>query len=207
MAALKKRPKIFIQASAIGYYGNRTSDNCSELCVSGDGFLADVCSKWESYVPQMEEILDRVVTVRIGVVLGRDGGMLPVLLKQSRKHLAGIVGKGDQWISWIHIYDLVYAILYLMNDDKARGVFNLTAPAPVQQIEFSHLLQSKSGNKIQLQAPGFVIRIFLGEFGKELLLTGQKASAARLARQGFLFKYNTVEEALSDIIRPYPVSD
>ncbi len=204
LETIKVKPKVFLQASAIGIYGNRNTEECSELCRPGEGFLAEVCSKWESYIPQMEHLVDRLVTIRIGVVLGKEGGIIPELLKQSKKHLAGVLGTGDQWISWIHIYDLVYAILYLMNDEKAKGYFNLTAPQAVQQKEFAHLFKRITGNKIQLPAPAFMIRMLLGEFGKELLLGGQKVSSAKLTRQGFPFKYIHASDALQDILRPYP---
>ena len=124
---------VFIQASAIGIYGNQQDMECSELCVPGYGFLADVCSRWESQVPDLQSLAKRVITIRIGVVLGKDGGIFPQLLKQQRMHTGGKLGSGEQWISWIHIYDLVYGILFLLNDEKAKGVYNLVAPHPVKQ--------------------------------------------------------------------------
>ncbi len=203
MSTLKRKPALLIQASAIGFYGSRSSEDCSELCKAGKGFLAEVCSKWESHVPKFAEMLDRVVTIRIGIVLGKDGGMLPELLKQSKRHMAGVMGSGEQWISWIHIYDLVYAILYLMNDEKAGGIYNMVAPEPIRQRDFSQLLKDISGNKLQFPAPAFVVRLILGDFGRELLLGGQKVAAGKLIRQGFLFKYLTARQALEEILNPY----
>lgn len=200
---LNQKPPLFMQASAIGFYGHRPDMECSEICDPGEGFLADVCKKWEGHIPALEKIISRVITLRIGVVLGKEGGIIPELRKQAARHLAGRVGSGDQWISWIHIYDLVYAILYLINHEKAKGVFNLTAPRPVQQKDFAAMLKKASGAGIQLPAPAFMIRTLLGEFGKELLLNGQKVSAAKLIRQGFAFKYKTAEDALSDLFAPY----
>jgi len=175
------------------------------MCKHGDGFLADVCARWESYVPQFEALADRVITLRMGVVLGKDGGMVPELLRQSKRHMAGVLGSGDQWISWIHIYDLIYGMIYLMIDEKAKGIFNMVAPEAIRQKEFVSLLQKTSGTGYQLSAPAFIIRLLLGEFGKELLLSGQKVSAAKMIRQGFMFKYPGTEEALDDIFKPYEI--
>lgn len=203
MGTLKKKPALLLQASAIGYYGNRPLQECSELCKPGEGFLAEVCNKWEKQVPGFAEELERAVTIRIGVVLGEDGGVIPKLLKQSKRHMGGKIGSGEQWISWIHIYDLVYAIIYLMNDEKASGIYNMVAPEPMQQREFSKLIAESSGSKLQLAAPKFMIRWMLGEFGRELLLSGQKVSAGKLIRQGFLFKFITARQAIDDILDPY----
>jgi uncharacterized protein (TIGR01777 family) len=206
VAAVKQRPSLFIQASAIGYYGNRGDEECTEDTAPGEGFLADVCKKWEAGIPQMETLVERVVTIRIGVVLGRQGGMMHELLKQSKRCLAGIAGNGRQWISWIHIDDLVRAIACIMNDEKARGVFNLVAPAPVRQKEFVRLLKKATGRKLQLGAPGFVIRSVLGQMGRELLLSGQKVLPDRLQRQGYQYKFDDAGKAV-DAITARPEHD
>jgi len=203
MSTIKKKPSLFIQASAIGYYGNRPSGECSEMCNSGDGFLAEVCNKWESNVPAFEELVERTITLRIGLVLGKYDGVFPELMKQSKRHMAGVMGSGKQWMSWIHIYDLVYATLYLINDEKAKGVYNMVAPKPHTQKEFSAMLKESSGAGFQLSSPAFLLRTLLGEFGKELLLNGQKVSAAKLIRQGFLFRFSEAGSAIEDILDPY----
>jgi len=203
LVSIKNKPDLFIQASAIGFYGDRKIEDCSEMCQHGQGFLADVCARWESYVPQLESMINRVVTIRIGVVLGKDGGMLPELKKHSKRHMAGVLGSGDQWISWIHIYDLIYGMIYLMNNENAKGIFNMVAPVAVQQKEFVPLLKETLGAGFQLSAPAFMIRLALGEFGKELLLSGQKVSAAKMIRLGFMYKYPSASEALDNIYNPY----
>jgi len=203
MSTVKNKPSLLIQASAIGYYGNRNVEDCSEMCKEGKGFLAEVCTKWESTVPKFEEMLERVITVRIGVVLGKDGGMLPEMLKQSKRHLAGTIGSGEQWMSWIHIYDLVYAILYLMNDEKVRGIYNLVAPEPIRQKDFVQMLKDYSGRRMQFPVPSFLVRMLLGDFGREMLLSGQKVVAGKLLRQGFLYKYPTAGQALENIRDPF----
>jgi len=205
LGTIKNKPALFLQASAIGFYGAREGEDCSEMCKHGKGFLADVCARWESYVPEFESLADRVITLRIGVVLGKDGGMVPELLKQSKRHMAGVLGSGEQWISWIHIYDLIYGMIYLIINEKAKGIFNMVAPKAIRQKEFVSLLKNASGAGFQLSAPAFMIRLLLGEFGKELLLSGQKVSAAKMIRQGFMFKYPEAKQALDDIFKPYEI--
>ncbi|MDT8393570.1 MAG: TIGR01777 family oxidoreductase [Bacteroidales bacterium] len=199
--SLNKKDLVFIQASAIGYYGNSSELNRSEGSEAGDGFLAEVCQKWEAHMPEMATCVKRAITLRFGVVLGKEGGMLPEMLKQSKRGTAGKAGNGKQWISWIHIYDLVHAIIYLINDDKAGGVYNLVAPEPIQQKEFSRLLARFTGRKIQLPAPAFLIRLVLGKMGKELVLSGQHVSAAKLLRKGFVFKFDKAADAMKYLIK------
>lgn len=200
MQNLEKRPKLFMQASAIGIYGDRGEENCLELTSPGSGFLAEVCVKWESHIKQLQKMVDKVVTLRIGLVLGVEGGMMPELIKLNKKHLAGTLGKGNQWLSWIHIYDLIHAIVNLMDNDEAKGPYNLVGPKPVRQKEFSRLLADQSGIKPQLPAPAFMIRLMMGEMGKELLLSGQKVSSSKLVNQGFVFKYNTAGDAIGEVV-------
>ena len=191
---------LFIQASAVGFYGDRKDKICDEYDKQGNGFLAEVCQKWESYVPTLEEKLDRVLTLRIGVVLGKEGGFLPEVLKQSKRHVAGVIGNGMQWISWIHIYDLIYGIMFLMNDEKAKGIYNLVAPHPIQQKDMFKLISKLEKRKFQIPAPAFILKGLIGEMGKELILSGQKVSSSKLYRQGFIFKFAKAESALHDIL-------
>jgi uncharacterized protein (TIGR01777 family) len=203
ISTISNKPAVFIQASAIGFYGHQPEKECLEATPSGDGFLAEVCRKWELHVPEMEQLIPRTITVRIGVVLGKYGGAFPELLKQSKRHLAGKLGSGEQWMSWIHIYDLVYAILFLINDPGANGVYNMVAPKPVRQKEFASILKNTSGSGMQLAAPAFMLKLILGEFGKEVLLNGQKVSASKLVRQGFMFRFMELGPAFDDLLDPY----
>ena len=200
---LNKGLKGFISASAIGYYGMQSEMECSELCSPGQGFLADVCTKWENQIPQLQSLSGRVLTIRIGVVFGRVGGIFPQLYRQSRMHTGGRLGNGEQWVSWIHIYDLVYGIMYLLNDEKANGIFNLVAPNPVKQKTLAAMMSELGRTGFQLDAPAFIIRLLLGEFGKELLLGGQKVVAGKLIRQGFVFRFPDLRQALNDMFDPY----
>jgi hypothetical protein len=192
---------VFIQASAIGYYGHREELNLHEESDPGAGFLSEVVQKWEAHMPEVQKYTQRSVVLRIGVVLGKEGGMLNEMLKQSKRGAAGKVGNGKQWLSWIHIYDLVHAIYYLLIDEKATGVFNLVAPNPSRQKEFSSLLSKYTGRKLQLPLPAFMVKLVLGEMGKELILSGQHVSSSKLVRQGFMFKYELLDKAMEKLIK------
>lgn len=202
ISTINKKPSVFVQASAVGFYGHRSDMECSEVTPAGQGFLAEVCKKWELHVPDLEKLTERTITLRIGVVLGKYGGAFPELLKQSKRHLAGKLGSGEQWMSWIHIYDLVYAILFLINEAEANGVFNMVAPKPVRQKEFASEMKKAVGGGFQMPAPGFMLRLLLGEFGKEVLLSGQKVSASKLIRQGFMFRFKELEPAMENLADP-----
>lgn len=193
-------PGVFIQASAIGYYGDAGDKLCDEKCSAGEGFTADVCVKWESYLGKMEKFVPRVLAIRIGLVLGKEGGMLPELIKQSKRGFAGKLGSGKQWMSWIHVYDLIYAILFLMNTETAKGIYNLVGPQPLRQAAFMKELARHTHRPLQLPAPAFAIKLIMGEMGRELLLGGQKVSSSRLEREGFLFKFETARQAMEDLV-------
>ena len=201
LKSIDKPDITFLQASAIGYYGHREELNLHEESAPGAGFLSEVVKKWESHMPDVQQYAKRSVTLRIGVVLGKEGGMLKEMIKQSKRGAAGIAGNGMQWLSWIHIYDLVHAIYYLLIHEKASGVYNLVAPNPARQKTFSSLLSKYTRRKLQLPLPAFLIKLILGEMGRELILSGQHVSSSELVRQGFMFKYQTLDLAMKDLIR------
>lgn len=194
------RDLIFIQASAIGYYGHREELNLHEESEAGTGFLSEVVQKWEGHMPEIKKHVKRAVTVRIGVVMGTEGGMLKEMLRQSKRGAAGIAGSGQQWLSWIHIYDMIHAIIYLIINKHASGIYNVVAPKPVRQKEFAALLARHTGRKLQFPVPAFMIRLILGEMGQELILNGQHVSSSKLIRQGFLFKYESLDQAMDHLI-------
>jgi uncharacterized protein len=194
-----KRPGLFIQASAIGYYGSRGDEVCTETTDQGEGFLAGVCKKWESHDPEIQARADRLLTLRIGLVLGREGGLLPVFAKQAKWHVAGKIGHGKQWMSWIHIADFSRAVMFLTDDVKADGVFNMVAPSPCRQAEFSRFLANALGRRLQLPAPAWAIRLLTGEMGRELVLGGQRVSAGKLLGQGFAFIHHEAGKAILEI--------
>jgi uncharacterized protein (TIGR01777 family) len=196
---MQNKPKVVIQASAIGYYGSRFDEQLDEASTPGEGFLADVCQRVESFAEQIEGMGVRCVIIRTGVVLDKGGGALAKLMKPFRFYLGGHIGSGEQWFSWISLDDEVATIKFLMENEKLRGVFNLTAPQPVTMKEFCKTLGKVLHRPAWLNVPGFAARLAFGEMADEMLLSGQRVLPKRLLAAGFEFKYSDVEKALSAI--------
>jgi hypothetical protein len=200
LAKLKTRPVLLLNASAIGFYGPRGDEELTEDAPSGDGFLASLCREWEGAAGAAERLGVRVVTPRIGVVLGRDGGALARMLPIFRLGLGGPLGRGTQWMSWIHVEDLVELLMFLMSN-TAGGPVNATAPHPVTNAEFSRTLGRAIGKPALLPAPGFAMKLMLGEMAEELLLTGQRVLPRRAQSLGFHFRFPFIAGALNDILQ------
>jgi hypothetical protein len=200
LAKLGSRPVLLMNASAVGFYGPRGDEELTEDAPSGEGFLAGLCREWEGAARAAERLGVRVVTPRIGVVLGRDGGALPRMLPVFRLGLGGPLGHGRQWMSWIHLDDLVELLMFLMNN-AASGPVNATAPHPVTNAEFSRTLGQTLGRPAFLRTPGFVMKLALGEMADELLLTGQRVLPRRAQSLGFHFRFPFIAGALNDILQ------
>jgi hypothetical protein len=200
LAKLKTRPVLLLNASAIGFYGPRGDEELTEDAPSGDGFLASLCREWEGAAGAAERLGVRVVTPRIGVVLGREGGALARMLPIFRLGLGGPLGRGTQWMSWIHVEDLVGLLMFLMSN-AAGGPVNATAPHPVTNAEFSRTLGRALGKPAFLPAPGFAMKLMLGEMAEELLLTGQRVLPRRAQSLGFHFRFPFIAGALNDILQ------
>jgi len=198
---VQKKPKVLIQASAIGYYGSRQDGPLDETSPSGEGFLANVCRSIENAAQDIERLGVRCVIIRSGVVLGSQAGALPRLAKPFQFYLGGHLGSGKQWFSWISLDDEVAAIRFLMENENLRGAFNLTAPQPVTMRDFCTVLGKVLHRPAWLALPGFILRLALGEMADEMLLSGQKVLPERLLKAGFKFEYPTIENALSTIVR------
>ncbi len=196
----KKKPEVVVQASAIGYYGLRHDEVCDESSVPGEGFLSAVSQKWELSTQEVEDQRIRRVIIRTGIVLGNEGGAFVRLVKPFRFFVGGPLGSGKQWFSWIHLDDEVEAIIFLMERDDLSGVFNLTAPHPVLQKDFSRILGKVMKRPSWLRVPAFVLRLLFGEMAKEMLLSGQRVMPARLIASGFRFLYPELESALKEIL-------
>ncbi len=196
------KPKVVIQGSAIGIYGNsrNTIDINEETTLGQRGFLTKVAISHEEALNQLEKVT-RVVYIRTGMVLGGDGGALPKLSAQFKLYLGGKLGSGNQWSSWIHIDDEVRAIKFLIENDSCSGAYNLTAPNPVTNKEFTKKLANTLKRPHFMSAPAFVLRLFLGTMANELLITGLKVIPTRLIDAGFKFKYSKIEDAFENIFR------
>ncbi len=202
IAAMNKvahKPNVFIQASGIGIYGDRRDTVLDESSSAGDGFMADLAVQWEQSVNPARELGARVVYLRTGVVLGPGSAFLKRVTLPFRWFVGGHLGSGNQWISWIHLDDEVAAILFLLNRDDLEGPFNLSAPNPLPAKSFFKIIGKVMKRPCWLHVPGFVLKLMLGEMAKELVLSGQRATPARLLKAGFGFRFPELEMALTDI--------
>lgn len=199
MAVLSKRPTILINASAIGYYGPRNSTPVTEETPPGSDFLAGLCVAWEHEAIQAEPLGLRVVRFRIGLVLGEDGGALPRMMLPFRFFLGGPISPGSQWVSWIHRQDLIGLIRWALTNPKVSGPVNAVAPGAVTMREFCGTLGYALGRPSWLPVPEFALRAALGELAT-LLTTGQRVEPAVALREGHLFQYPRLEQALREIL-------
>ncbi|WP_108651692.1 TIGR01777 family oxidoreductase [Dongshaea marina] len=193
-------PQLLINASAIGIYGNQGEQRLNE---SSQGiphdFAQELCNGWEQRAREAESEHTRVCIARIGLVLGADGGMLRRMLPAFKLGLGGHFGNGQQFMSWIHIKDLVAAIGFLLTYPNAQGIYNLCAPNPVPACEFAKSLAQKLHRPHFINPPGWFLRPMLGERA-ELLLASQRVEPERLLQEGFMFHYPTLEEAWDELL-------
>lgn len=199
LAALDRPPAVLVCASAIGYYGPGGDEPLREDSPPGADFLARVCQAWEDEARQAEQLGIRVVSVRIGVVLGRDGGALPQMLLPFRLGLGGRIGSGRQYMSWIHIDDLVAIFLHAATASEVRGPVNATAPGAVTNREFTAALAKVLRRPAFLAVPAPLLRVTLGEFA-EVLLGSQRVLSEKILQAGFAFKYPELKGALDDLL-------
>jgi uncharacterized protein (TIGR01777 family) len=194
------KPKVVIQASGIGYYGDRGDEALDESSSPESGFLTEVAKRWEDSTKRVESFGVRHVIIRTGVVLGPNGGFLSRVTLPFRLFIGGRLGTGKQWISWVHIEDEVRAIRFLMEKEDLQSVFNLAAPSPLTSKDFFRVLGKVMRRPSWLPVPGFVLRVALGEMAKELILSGQRAMPKRLLESGYEFLYPGAESALRQIL-------
>ncbi len=195
------KPKVLLQSSAVGYYGQSHSDGViTEDSPPGRDFLAKVCFDWEMATAPVVRMGVRRAVIRTGIVLSRAGGAFPKMLLPFKFFAGGPLGSGKQWTPWIHIDDQIRAMLFLLNHATANGAFNLSAPNPVTNKQFSQMIGATLGRPAFLPAPGFAIRTVLGEMST-ILLDGQRAVPQKLEAAGFTFKYGTAQEALSNLLK------
>lgn len=199
LAKTKNPPKHFISASAIGFYGNRGDEICTEDSAAGAGFLPEVCAEWEREAMRAESFA-RVVCMRIGVVLAKDGGALEKMLTPFKFGVGGTVGSGKQWMSWIALDDIISIINFFLDNENLRGAFNLTAPTPVTNEEFTKALGKVLNRPTILPIPEFAIKLMFGEMGETLLLQGTRAVPKRLEDAGYRFKYTNLDEAMKHVL-------
>ncbi len=198
LASDERRPSAYISASAIGYYAPSETQTYTEASPPGHDFLAELCVAWEHEAQRASALGMRLAIIRTGVVLGAGGGALAKMLPPFRLGLGGVVGSGKQWISWIHIDDVVG--IYGMALDGAEGTFNATAPHPVTNAEFTQALGTTLHRPAVFAVPPFALRMMLGE-GAGIVLTGARVLPQNTLESGYVFRFMMVEDALRSILQ------
>lgn len=196
MEAAEDGPRALVNASAVGYYGPRGSEEIAEDAPPGNDYLAEVCVAWEGAAREAENFGARVVLLRIGIVLSQDGGALPRMLPPFRFFVGGRIGNGRQGFPWIHVDDLVGMMLFALDNDDLAGPINGTAPHPVSNGEFSKALGKALGRPSWLPVPRPVLRIVMGPAAK-ILAAGQMPVPRRMLEAGYEFKYPQLDAALA----------
>lgn len=193
-------PKIFICASAIGFYGTRGDETLTEESAKGEGFLPEICDEWEIEARKAANFADKIVMPRIGVVLAKNGGALEKMMTPFKLGVGGTVGSGEQWMSWIAIDDLVRIFHFILENDTLEDAVNATAPNPAKNKDFTDTFGEVLHRPTIMPIPAFAIKALYGEMGKRLLLEGQKVLPKKLLDAGFEFKFPNLKEALAHVL-------
>jgi uncharacterized protein (TIGR01777 family) len=189
-------PKVWVNASAVGIYGDRGSEPIDEETATGRGFLPDLCRAWESAAHGAGALGARVVLLRLGVVLAREGGALPKMALPFRWFVGGPIGRGRFYMAWIHRDDVVGMVLWALHNDRCRGVYNATAPQPCTNLEISRAIARALGRPCLLPVPPFALRVVLGEVA-DALTQSQRVVPARAQTAGFSFAHPTCAAAIA----------
>jgi hypothetical protein len=200
--ASARRPACLVNASAVGYYGDRGSEELSETSAPGSDFLARVCVEWEREALRLEQGGLRVTLIRTGIVLDESGGALAKMLPPFRLYAGGPIGSGRQFMSWIHRDDWIEIVRWSLGSSEVRGPVNATAPTPVTNAEFGATLGRVIGRPSWLPAPALALKLMLGEMAESLLLFSQRVLPVRATALGFEFRYRTLEAALAAALAP-----
>ncbi len=198
--AAREKPKVLIQSSAVGYYGPRKDEVIDESASQGSDFLAKICFDWEASTAPVAKLGVRRAVIRTGVVLSNKGGALPKQALPYKLFAGGHIGSGKQWYPWIHIDDEVAAIKFLIANEQANGVYNLSAPNPLTNKEFSHKIGETLGRPSLMPVPDIAFKILFGEMST-ILLDGQRVIPKRLQEAGFQFTYPSAESALKQLLK------
>lgn len=196
------KPRVFLNASAVGFYGDISSGDADESRKKGAGFLAETCERWENQAKAAELSGVRVAVLRFGIVLEKGGGALAKMMLPFKIFAGGPPGSGMQWVSWIHREDVMRTILFTLENANISGPINVTSPEPVSMRDFCSTLAKALGRRSWAPVPDFVLKTMLGEMS-EMLLTGQRAIPRKLQDAGFIFKFPKLEQALSVIFKEH----
>jgi len=200
VSAANLKPRVLIQASAVGYYGTRGDEEITEDSPQGEDYLSEVCKKWEDSTAQVEELgICRVIIRTGGVVLSTKGGAFPFMLLPFNMFVGGPLGRGNQWFAWIHMLDEIRAIHFLINNANAHGVFNLVAPQVVTNKEFSKIMGKVIRRPSYFPVPAMILRLAFGQKA-DFLLGSQRQVPKRLLSLGFEFMFPDPESALQNLL-------
>lgn len=197
---LKQPPRVFVCASAIGYYGDRGDELLTEASGYGNDFLAILCRTWESEAARAAANGVRTVITRFGVILATQGGALQRMLTPFKLGAGGRLGSGKQWMSWIALEDVVKVLRTAIDNEKVSGALNVVSPNPVQNAEFTRILAGALHRPAIFPAPAFALRLALGQMADALLLSSQRVQPEKLAKAGYQFRRETLRPALQAIL-------
>ena len=200
-ARLNKQPKVFVSASAIGFYGDRGDDEMTETSSAGDTFLSEVSKEWESESRRAEDMGIRTVLLRNGIVLSKDGGALATMMTPFKLGVGGVVGSGKQWMSWISLDDVVAIVNFALENENLRGAINVSSPNPVTNEEFTKTLGEVLYRPTFLPLREFAVNLVFGEMGDALLIDSTKVLPKRLLDAGYKFKYPDLKPALEHAVK------
>lgn len=200
LAKAVDKPRVFVCASAIGYYGNRGDEVLREESAAGSGFLPEVCRQWEAATKAAFDAGIRTVNLRTGIVLSAKGGALGAMLRPFKLGLGGRIGNGRQWMSWIDLQDMATAIVHILRNDLVRGPVNMVAPRPVTNAEFTKTLAGVLSRPAIFPVPAFAAKLALGEMAEELLLGSQRVEPVKLVASGYPFRFRELKASLQSCI-------
>lgn len=200
IAGLTGKPRVFISASGVGYYGSRGDEWLQETSPAGSGWLATLCQEWEAATATAQNAGIRVVRARMGAVLSPKGGLLAAMLKPFKAGLGGRLGNGRQYMSWISMTDLVLALQFALEKESLHGPVNLVSPEPVTNREFTKTLAQVLDRPAFLHVPSFVLKALPGDIAREAILASQRCQPAKLTQHGFKFEYADLGQSLQHLI-------
>jgi uncharacterized protein (TIGR01777 family) len=198
--SVDKKPKTFICSSAVGYYGDRNDENLDESSLPADNYLANLCKDWEAETAKVEELGNRRVSIRTGLVLSKDEGLMKQMLPAFKMFLGGYLGNGKQWFPWIHIDDIVGIYLYAVENVTLDGAVNAASPGIVRMKEFAKTLGKVLNRPALFPIPKLAIKILKGELGN-YVTDSQKVIPNKLMQNGYNFKFEKLEDALENLLK------
>jgi len=200
LAKMNARPSVLVSASAIGYYGDRGDETLTEESKAGGDFLSGLAQEWEAEALKARALGIRVVLVRFGIILAREGGALPKMMLPFKIGVGGKLGSGQQWMSWVALEDVVGILRLVIENASLRGAVNIVSPQPLQNAEFTYVLAQAMHRPALFPAPAFALRLALGEMADALLLSSQRVLPGALEKLGYRFLHADLTSALAAVL-------